>query len=179
MSRDESDHEVLTDLWVARLVSGRRGRLIVRSGSMAPLLKLGDEIVVSPHARRVFPGDLVVFRDGDKLVCHRIMLPLAPGRYLQKGDINPEWETVSATDIVGIPTRASSGGREFSLQGGAFRCWNTLLWLLVAGRDLARLCCRPVPRLTWRGEGLFSRPILAIIRRIRQQGGEIHGRPRP
>jgi hypothetical protein len=174
MTSPQQDHPMARELWLYRLSQGRPGKLTVRSGSMAPLLQLGEEIEIVPPPPRFWPADLIVFAEGERLICHRIMLPWAPGRYLQKGDLNREWETVRKKDIVGVPSRLITPTGAFPLRGGPFRWQNSLLWLLVGARDLARLGCRLVPRLSWTCERLFSHPILAIIRRIRQPGGDVH-----
>jgi hypothetical protein len=171
MKQPEAATRVFRDLWIARLARGKTGRLVVRSGSMAPLLQLGDEVIVAQRPNRILPSNLVVFRQEDRLICHRIMLPYAPRRYLQKGDFNREWEKVAEADIIGAPKQVIIGKQVIPLEGPRFRFWNTLLWLVVAARDLGRQICRIIPRLSWPCERLFSRPILAIIRRIRQRGG--------
>ncbi len=90
--------KMVQELWLARLAQGQTGTLTVRSGSMMPLLRLGETLQVAPHSKLVLPGDLAVFRKDDRLVCHRIMLPVAPGWYLQKGDRNRAWELVAAAN---------------------------------------------------------------------------------
>jgi hypothetical protein len=171
MMASTPDSPIARELWLERLVRGYPGRLQVRSGSMAPLLQPGEEIVVAPAPRLLLPGDLVVFRQGERLICHRLMLAYGPGRFLQKGDQNREWERLLAEAIVGRPVAIQAGEEVYRLGGAAFRLRNLLLWLLVGLRDLFRLFCRPLPRLTWSCERLFSRPILAIIRHVRKPGG--------
>ncbi len=166
-----TDNPMARKLWLERLARGHPGRLQVRSGSMAPLLQPGEEIVVGPAPRLFLPGDLVVFCQGERLICHRLMLAYGPGRYLQKGDQNREWERLQTEAIVGRPIAIHAGGEIYRLCGAAFRLRNFLLWLLVGLRDLFRLLCRPLPRLIWSCERLFSRPILGIIRHVRKPGG--------
>ncbi len=154
-------------LWLARLAQGQTGTLTVRSGSMMPLLRLGETLQVAPRAKLVLPGDLAVFLQDDRLVCHRIMLPVAPGWYLQKGDRNRAWELVAAADIVGRPELLITPDRTIPLTGPRFRLCNTGLWCLVALRDLARLLVRPLPRGADTVERLFSGLTAAIMARIR------------
>jgi hypothetical protein len=135
------------------------------------VLQPGEEIMVAPAPRLLLPGDLVVFCQGERLICHRLMLAYGPHRFLQKGDQNREWERLHSTAIVGRPVAVHAGGETYLLRGIAFRFHNLLLWLLVGLRDLCRLLCRPLPRLAWPCERLFSPPILAIIRHVRKPGG--------
>jgi hypothetical protein len=100
------------------------------------------------------------------------MLPYAPGRYWQKGDFNRNWEKVNLGDIIGVPEAILDGRRRYLLQGRVFQCRNTLLWLVVAIRDLARCCGRLLPRSSWTIERLFAHPVRLIVSRIRQEGGE-------
>jgi hypothetical protein len=171
MMASATDNPIARKLWLERLARGYPGRLQVRSGSMGPLLQPGDEIVVAPAPWLLLPGDLVVFCQGERLICHRLMLAYGPGRFLQKGDQNREWERLPAEDIVGRPVAIHAGEETYRLCGAVFRLNNLLLWLLVGLRDLLRLICRPFPRLTWSCERLFSRPILGIIRHVRKPGG--------
>ena len=58
----------------------------VSGDSMEPALRDGDRVEVSPAAPSdLRPGDLVVFRAGDSLVVHRLLLADAAG-FLEMGD---------------------------------------------------------------------------------------------
>ncbi len=169
MKTNDSYSAIAQDLWVARLRSGRPGRLVVRSGSMLPLLRIGEQICVVPGRGWLLPGDLVVFRQAGNLICHRLLLPCGPGRYWQKGDQNRGWERVNSAAILGRPDRIIAGDQAFRLTGPRFRLCNALLWLLVLARDLVRLPGRVIRPLAGVGEVLFSRLIAAIIGQIRKQ----------
>lgn len=91
------------------LVTGSEKALVVRSGSMTPVMLPGDMIVVksvSPDELRA--GDVIAFRDPggkDTFVTHRI-IDIEGGEervFRTKGDANEEEDTfkVPASDVVG------------------------------------------------------------------------------
>jgi hypothetical protein len=96
------------------------------------------------------------------------MLPRGSGRYWQKGDLNRQWQQVAAADIVGAPLQLIAGGVHYPLQGQRFHFWNTVLWLLVFSRDLARFALRPLPRLAWVSDKRWNRAIATTVARIRK-----------
>jgi signal peptidase I len=62
--------------------------LVVRSGSMAPVLNAGDLILISrPPEEILDPGTIITFRVGDKIVTHRIV-QVTPEGYITQGDAN-------------------------------------------------------------------------------------------
>jgi hypothetical protein len=162
---------VMLDLWLANLAAGRESRLTVRSGSMAPLIRVGELLVVGPPRGRPRPGDLVVFVRSGQLICHRLVWPLGRGRWREKGDLSEEQGVIRARDIVGTPRSVIAAGTPHSLAGGPFRRWNPILWLLVCLRDLARRLARVLGRDGGCGQTLLSRLIASIMARIRPEGG--------
>ena len=61
-------------------------RLHIASGSMAPALKPGDEIAVEPVSTEALePGDLLLFRQNGRLICHRLV-EISPGLLRTRGD---------------------------------------------------------------------------------------------
>jgi len=166
----EPNEHIAAELWLGHLARGQTGQLVILSGSMAPLLQPGEKVRVTPHFRPVLPGDLVVFRQRDRLVCHRIMFPYKRWCYLQKGDANQQWEKVVAVDIIGKPDLLLTANTQVPLQGPRFRFYNTWLWMLILTRDLARPLTRRLPRGSYWFERLFSRSTAAIISRVRRTG---------
>lgn len=78
---------------------------VITSGSMAPVIRPGDLVVVA----EVPPSDLeagavLTFREVDRgLLTHRIVEELADGTYRTRGDANPTDDpgTVAPDDVVG------------------------------------------------------------------------------
>lgn len=64
--------------------------LTLRSGSMLPTMPVGARIAVQPvDGSRCRVGDVVVFRQGDRLVAHRLIFGWGAGPaswFLQRGD---------------------------------------------------------------------------------------------
>jgi signal peptidase I len=85
------------------------------SGSMAPELMPGDALTVRPaSAAKVHRGDIVVFRDGARLVAHRLVFAARLGRLcllVEKGDANLSASFMKPEAIVGIVVSASRGGK--------------------------------------------------------------------
>ena len=72
------------------LAPGQTVRLTMRSGSMLPLLPVGSQLeIAAVPGEACAVGDVVVFRRGDRLVAHRLLLGWghAPGGwFLERGD---------------------------------------------------------------------------------------------
>jgi signal peptidase I len=85
------------------------------SGSMAPELLPGDTLTVRPaDAGKVHRGDVIVFRDGPRLVAHRLVFAACFGRLsilVEKGDANLSASFLRPESIVGIVISTSRAGR--------------------------------------------------------------------
>lgn len=133
--------------------------LPVLSGSMMPHLPPGGRIQVecSPSLEPRL-GDIIVFRDADRLVAHRLLLRLRVGRrywLYQKGDAAGIGSWVRGDRLVGVVTRASSpqGEGAYVRRSGCRPAGSDLYRHL--GRDLAaraRRLLRPL-RLLLGGRG--------------------------
>lgn len=88
--------EQLLDSWLALMEDGPAPdgpiRLPVLSGSMLPEIPVDSMAhIEKSEARRCSPGDVVVYRDKDRLVIHRVLLRLGWGSswlLFEKGDAN-------------------------------------------------------------------------------------------
>jgi hypothetical protein len=93
-------------LFQGRLAPEERVEVPVLTGSMAPCLPVGSTLIVAPaRGGTCRVGDVVVFRDGDRLVAHRLLWSWPPGRprrYLQAGDGISRLGWVAATAILGL-----------------------------------------------------------------------------
>lgn len=68
---------------------GHPAWLVVRGNSMLPRLPAGSRVLVAPtDSRDIRPGDLIVHRDEESLVCHRVLTrsPGDPVAFEVKGD---------------------------------------------------------------------------------------------
>ena len=87
------------------LISGKV-RLRIASGSMAPTLQPGDEIVVRPvPLEQIWVGDLILFTHQGQLVCHRLV-EMSAGAMLTRGDAaSSAGERIARDQVLGKVVR--------------------------------------------------------------------------
>lgn len=126
------------DLWLEGFRERGMGWLPVLSGSMRPVLRIGDRIHVRACDPRRLPlGSLVVFRKEGRLAVHRLLAKRASPEGLllrERGDANPHSSWIPAAAVIGEADRRDRGGRVVRLTG-----------LLRRARALLR-----AQRLLWR-----------------------------
>ena len=116
---------------------------VVQSGSMSPAIQVGDLVITSPcEPEDIRVGDVICFRSGGTLVCHRVIaVDGSDQAFSTKGDANedPDPVPVAHDDVVG---RATAGvpllGYVVSFLRGPFGCALMVLLavlILVAGND--------------------------------------------
>lgn len=80
--------------------------LPVLSGSMLPYLCPGGKVCVqNTPAHKCHLGDIIVFKESERLIAHRVLLRLRIGRRLylyQKGDAAGVGHWVRGDDILGV-----------------------------------------------------------------------------
>jgi signal peptidase I len=82
--------------------------MLVTSGSMEPLIRTGDVVLIGDHdAEDLAPGTVVTFHDASRdgrLVTHRIEAVGDDGSYTTRGDANrsPDATPVRPDDVVGV-----------------------------------------------------------------------------
>jgi hypothetical protein len=121
----------LLELMRAVLDKGVPFRFCARGWSMAPFIRDGDVITVSPLGRgRPRTGDVVAFvRPGmERLVVHRMVARTSAGFFMQ-GDCLPDQPdgVVPAENLLGRVTRIERKGRQIWLGLGPERC--AIAWL--------------------------------------------------
>jgi signal peptidase I len=92
-------------LWVAlpALVFGWQP-LVVVSGSMTPLIKSGDVVLVDDQRTGVGPGTIIAYRSRlEEVVLHRVIANGSDGSYRTQGDSNlaADSDPVQPTDVIG------------------------------------------------------------------------------
>lgn len=77
--------------------------LVVVSGSMEPLIKAGDVVLIEEVGHLVEPGTVVAFDDGNGLVVHRVVDVGSDGVYTTQGDANrqPDSTPIDQERIAG------------------------------------------------------------------------------
>jgi signal peptidase I len=83
----------LLSLWLWAVVPAlalRGHSVVVTSGSMGPVIRAGDVLILQPHdGRQLAPGAVITFRQAEgRLVTHRIVGVNADGTYQTRGDAN-------------------------------------------------------------------------------------------
>jgi len=116
---------------------GRRGILPMVGESMRPTLRPGERVLVEFEPRRLERGDLVLYRQLDYLVVHRVLGPAS--RELEptlrtRGDGSSSLDPpLERSRVRGRVTAIERDGAWFLLDGGAARAYA----LAVALHDLA------------------------------------------
>lgn len=132
-------------------VLGRGVPLRFKAGghSMAPLIRDGDVVTISPLSARPRIGDVVAYLDvGGRLVVHRVAARRGELYEIRADGLDDSSDLVAADHVLGVVTRVERRGRDVRLGLGPER-------LLIAG--LQRL-------------GLY-RPIVGAARAARARRG--------
>jgi signal peptidase I, archaeal type len=117
-------------LWEDLYNKKQQSWLTILSGSMMPLLQIGDNVLIqSVKPVEIRPGDLIVFKSPDKLIVHRVIRRYNRLSFLQKGDNTTTAEIVSSTDIIGKVIAIRKGGNILYLNAGIWKFINLILTL--------------------------------------------------
>jgi hypothetical protein len=141
--------------------AGERHFIPITGGSMLPLIRDGDHVLVAHGCAGVRRGDVVVFRREGQLIAHRLLRVYggdAEPTFVTKGDNAAQFDPpLSADEIVGRVLAVERGDRYMSLDTTTWRVlgWlvavSTLAWTKLYGwsRDLKQRLLGPQPnRLT-------------------------------
>jgi len=132
-----SQQNVVSDLIREEMAQGTPFRFRVISGSMAPLIAAGDEIVVEQAgADRLRRGDIVLYTVGGTFHTHRLLARRRHGGAIllvTKGDaaLNPD-QPWREEQLLGKVVAIKRGDRTIDLGGGNWRVMNRLLGVLAA-----------------------------------------------
>jgi hypothetical protein len=121
--------------------------------SMLPALRPGDEALFAPLRAAPRPGEVLLYRAGDRLVAHRLIATHADGQLRLRGDFLPADDPpVPRAAVLGHLVAVRRNGRELRADAG----W--LAWYAAAIPRLSRraplalgvlqLCARVAARLT-------------------------------
>ena len=114
--------------------AGRGGTVRVQGFSMMPMLQQGQVLAVDFSPKRLRRGDLLIFRQVDYLVVHRLLGPapsyLDPPRYRTRGDAVPALDPhVTRDRILGRVTAVQDGGGWWDLRSRKARFYARMLAL--------------------------------------------------
>ncbi len=121
--------ELIAELVATRLAGGETCVLVVRTGSMAPLLRPGDTVRVTPlGGEEPQRGAVLVVRQGSFLLTHRLV-GWAGEQLLLQGDacLHPD-QPVAANAVLGVVVARQRGGRWQRLPNRGWRCNGVLSW---------------------------------------------------
>lgn len=126
-----SERTKLDELWYELYRRNGGMWLTVLSGSMAPLMEIGDGILtrrIEPH--RVRFGDIIVFEEANRLVAHRVIGKRGTDHhilFLQKSDANTHAASISARKVIGKVICIKKSGGYIRLDGFLRGCLHLLL----------------------------------------------------
>jgi signal peptidase I len=114
--------EATVDLWSQ---AGQHHFFPIAGSSMFPLLQEGDQVLVAHGSADARRGDIIVFRQGETTIAHRMLYSrksVAKLVFIAKGDNVPHADPpVSASAIVGRVVAVKRGNRFTSLETPAWR----------------------------------------------------------
>jgi len=118
------------DLWKELYLRKRQTWLPVLSDSMGPLLRTGDHVLIqSIMPDNIKPGDIIVFKNSDKLIVHRIIRKFNNNGllFLQKGDNTTNAGIVKSEDILGRVVAVRKRNKTICLNDSTWQMVNRIL----------------------------------------------------
>ncbi|MDY6932265.1 MAG: signal peptidase I [Halobacteriota archaeon] len=125
----------IIDLWDDLNKKNEGSWLSVLSGSMAPLLQIDDKVLIrSVKPDEIRFGDIVVFKDADRLVVHRVIRKYRSKdegglKFIQKGDATTNAEISSEEDVVGRVVSINKNDRVIEHNKGIWMLYNIFITL--------------------------------------------------
>jgi signal peptidase I len=116
-SQDNRLQSAIDSLFIEALRRGQTQWFRVSSGSMFPLLRVGDAICIEP-VQKIRIGEIAAFETEDGLVVHRIVaIHIKDGhvRLLQLPDVNLRASWISESAVVGRVAAIRRGTRQIAL----------------------------------------------------------------
>lgn len=122
---------ILQKLWDELYAKKREAWLTVFSGSMAPMMQIGDRVLVKRVApKQIHFGDVIVFKEADKLITHRVIGKRVTNPniiFLQKGDSNTVATGIFAESVIGKVACIRKGDKYIRLDSFWGKCMNLFL----------------------------------------------------
>ena len=148
--------ELANELWAEHYVKHGKGWLTVRTGSMIPLFRPGDRVLIYPAlADEISRGDIIVFRRDRGLIAHRVLKKQLSGdgiHFTEKGDSSAACGKFNQGDIIGRVSAVKGGSRLFVLDLPFSKFFNHGLslwcyWTIAAATKLLSSNRRNIRRL--------------------------------
>ena len=139
------DTALLADLLRDSLSAGKPARLTVVSGSMSPLLEVGDQVILgAASAEMLTPGDIIVVAENHATLTHRYWRQYDKDGQtwlVTRGDRVAAWDPPHrADDLIGRVVARARDGATVTIDSGAGALANRRLATIasVDNRLLAR-----------------------------------------
>lgn len=125
--------------------------MVVMSGSMSPLIRTGDVVMIDPEFASPHEGSVVAFNSAHDVMIHRIVSARPDGTLISKGDANPRPDSspVAAQDVIGP-------GRLLVPYLGLIRVVGGAWWGAV-------LAVGMMAALVWRSRPTLSASLVAVL----------------
>lgn len=128
MDNDQLKSGAIAALWEDLYKKKQKSWLTILSGSMMPLLQIGDKALIHTVKRaEIRVGDVILFKTGDKLVIHRVIHRYNSFSFLQKGDNTTIAEIVNSKDVIGKVIAIRKGTKILYLNKGFGKFINQML----------------------------------------------------
>jgi len=125
------EHTQLQELWDELYARKKESWLTVLSGSMAPMIQVGDRVLVKQTApQNIRFGDVIVFKEADMLIIHRVISKQVADQhviFMQKGDSNISATYVFSESVIGKVAYIKKEDRIIRLDSFFGRQMNLLL----------------------------------------------------
>ena len=126
----------IIDLWEDLYSKKQKSWLSILSGSMLPLLQIGDKVLIqSVKPTEIRFGDIIVFKTvySDKLIVHRVIRRYNSDSdklsFLQKGDNTTTAEIIKSEHVIGKVIAIRKGSKIIYLNNGIWKVVNLILTL--------------------------------------------------
>ena len=127
---DQVKSGAIIALWEDLYNKKQKSWLAILSGSMMPLLQIGDKVLVhSVKPAEIRVGDLMVYKSNDNLIVHRVIRKYDSLSFIQKGDNAATAEIVSSKDVIGTVIAIRKGNKMIYPNKGIWNFINLILTL--------------------------------------------------
>jgi len=132
---DVKNQCILGKMWLEACGKGKSLSFRIASGSMSPMIEVGDTVKVSrAEPNRIHIGDILAFQDGQNVVVHRFIGKSWSNRQLvfhHRGDAGAFSGKIPAQNLIGRVTAIEKEGRKICLDSVRLVLGNRVLgWRL-------------------------------------------------
>lgn len=142
---DYRAQSILREMWQEAYEKGGDLSFKVVSGSMSPMIEVGDVVTIGRvNHTRVRIGDIVAFLDDQNVVVHRIIGKSRSNQQLSfyhRGDTSASSGKIIAQNLIGRVLIVEKKGYKIRLDSRRhIMCSRVLGWRLLVLENLGRMC---------------------------------------